>query len=52
MNRTMALLAFASLLGFLGILVFEVPSPDLIAVAVLTVALVAYDLLSSSGRRD
>lgn len=52
MMRLLALLAFAALLGFLGILVVEVPSPDLIAVALLTVALVAYDMLTSSGRRD
>jgi hypothetical protein len=52
MNRTMAALAFSALLGFLGILVVEVPYPDLIAVAVLVLVLVAYDMITSSGRRD
>ena len=51
MNRAMAVIAFAALCVFLGILVYEVPSPDLIAVALLVVALVAYDMVTSSGRR-
>jgi uncharacterized protein YqgC (DUF456 family) len=52
MTRLLAVLAFLVLLGFIGILVIEVPSPDLIAVAVLVLALVAYDFVTSSGRRD
>ena len=52
MNRMMAALAFVVLLGFVGILVFEVPEPDLIAVALLTMGLVAFDMIRSSGRRD
>ena len=51
MNRLMALVAFAVFLAFVGILVFEVPEPDLIAVALLTVGLLAYDMISSSGRK-
>lgn len=50
MNRLTALVAFATLAGFLGILAFDVPSPDLIVVILITVALVAYDFLTSSGR--
>ncbi len=52
MNRLIALIAFAALAGFLGILAFEVPSPDLIAVIVLTVLLVGYDFVTSSGKND
>ena len=52
MNRVLALLAFLTLAGFVGILVFEVPEPDLMVVAGLTMALVAYDLVKSSGRKD
>ncbi|MCL3883920.1 hypothetical protein [Marivita sp. GX14005] len=51
MNRIMALIAFAVLAGFVGILVIKVPSPDLIAVALLTLGLAAYDLATSSGRK-
>lgn len=50
MNRLTALVAFAVLAGFLAILAFEVPSPDLIAVVLLTVVLVAYDFVTSSGK--
>jgi hypothetical protein len=51
MKRFLALIAFFALAGFVLVLVLEVPSPDLIVVSVLTVALVAYDLLTSSGKR-
>ena len=50
MNRLLALIAFATLAAFLAILAIEVPSPDLVAVIVLTVALVGYDFLTSSGK--
>lgn len=50
MNRLTALIALATLVAFLAILAVEVPSPDLIAVIVLTIALVAYDMFSSSGK--
>ena len=49
MNRILALLAFATLCVFVGILVFNVPEPDLIAVAALTLGLVAVDMFRSSG---
>lgn len=51
MNSLMAAFAFAVLAGFLGILAWKVPSPDLIAVVVLTIVLVAVDFVSSL-RRD
>jgi hypothetical protein len=47
----MAALAFATLAGFLGILAWKVPSPDLVAVIALTVVLVAVDFVTSL-RRD
>ena len=50
MNRVLALLTFVIFAGFLGILAFSVPSPDLVAVIVFTLALVAYDFLTSSGK--
>lgn len=48
MNRLLALLAFLIFAGFLLILAIEVPSPDLIAVIALTVALAAYDMIKSA----
>ncbi len=51
MNPIMAALAFATLAGFLGILAWKVPSPDLVAVIALTVVLVAVDFVTSL-RRD
>lgn len=52
MNRLLALVAFATLAGFLAILAIEVPSPDLVIVVAITGLLVAYDFLSSSGKSD
>lgn len=49
MNRLLALFAFIVFSVFLGILAYSVPSPDLFAVILLTVALVGYDFLTSSG---
>ena len=49
MNRLLALLAFTALVAFLGVLIAKVPEPDLIVVAGLTVCLVAYDMIRSSG---
>ena len=51
MNRLLALFAFAIFAIFVGILALEVPSPDLVAVVLLTTALVAYDFLTSSGNK-
>ncbi|MFP7569465.1 hypothetical protein [Marivita sp. S2033] len=52
MNWILAALAFAVFAGFIGILIFSVPSPDLIAVAALTLGLVIYDLVTSVRRKD
>ena len=52
MNRLIPLLAFAVVAAFLIILAVAVPSPDLIAVIGLTLALVAYDFFSATRRRD
>jgi hypothetical protein len=49
MNRVLAFFAFVVFAGFVGILGWKVPSPDLLAVIVLTVVLVAYDMWTSSG---
>jgi hypothetical protein len=51
MNRLLALFAFFVFAGFLAILVIGVPSPDLIVIVLLTVALVAWDMLTSSGKK-
>ena len=47
MPRLLALLAFVTFAGFVAILAIEVPSPDLVAIIVLTVVLVAYDFWTS-----
>lgn len=51
MNRFLALFAFVVFLGFLGILALEVGEWDLKAVIALTVALVAYDFVTSSKNK-
>jgi len=48
MNKLLALLALVTIGGFIGILAFNVPSPDLIAVAALTFGLVVYDFATSA----
>ncbi|WP_238547673.1 hypothetical protein [Meridianimarinicoccus roseus] len=48
MNKLLALLAFVAIGGFIGILVMEVPQPDLMSVALLTFLLVAYDFATSA----
>ena len=45
MNNTMALLAFAVFLVFLGILLWRVPRLDLMFVVGITVALAGWDLV-------
>lgn len=53
MNRILALLAFVAIAAFLLILAFEVPSPDLVIVIVITLGFVAYDFATSSrNKRD
>ncbi|WP_172331513.1 hypothetical protein [Mangrovicoccus sp. HB161399] len=48
MNKIMALIAFATLAAFLGILVWHVPHWDLIAVTAAVVLLAARDFLTSA----
>lgn len=50
MNRLVALIAFLVLVGFLAILATWVPSPDLLIVIGLTIVLVGYDFITSSGK--
>lgn len=52
MNRLLALIAFVFLAAFLGILAWAVPSPALVAVIALTIALVAFDFVTSSGKNS
>ena len=52
MNRLLALFAFLVFAGFVAILGLEVPSIDLIIVIAFTTALVAYDLITSSGDKS
>lgn len=48
MNKLLALIALVTVGGFIGILAYNVPSPDLVVVAALTFALVAYDFATSA----
>ncbi len=48
MNKLLALIALVVIGIFIGILVFNVPSPDLMAVAALTFGLVVYDFATSA----
>jgi thiol:disulfide interchange protein len=52
MNRLLALFAFVVLAGFLYILAAGVPRIDLIAVILLTVVLVAWDMITSSKNKS
>jgi uncharacterized membrane protein YfcA len=46
-DKLLAALAFLVFVGFVGILVVEVPSPDLIIVVAVAVCFVAYDMVTS-----
>lgn len=48
MNRLLAFFAFLMLLGFIGILVVELPRWDVGLVAALVIGLAAFDLLTSA----
>lgn len=50
--RLMAVLAFAVLAGFLGILLWYVPRLDLGIVIAVTLILAAVDVYLSAGERD
>ena len=49
-GRLLAIVAFAILAGFLGILVYEVPRLDLGAIAAITLILVVVDFFASPER--
>ena len=51
MNGVLAFVAFVAFAAFVLILGMEVPSPDLVAIIVLTVVLVAYDFVSAIRRK-
>lgn len=48
LERSLAAVAFLVLAAFIGVLLWKLPRPDLGAVALLTLALAAYDFF----RRD
>jgi hypothetical protein len=50
-DRIMALVAVATLAAFLGILIWKVPRPDLIAVIAITLGLAIWDFLANAGKR-
>jgi hypothetical protein len=50
MKKVMAFAALATIIGFLAILGYRVPSLDLILVLVLTLGLAAYDMVTSAFR--
>jgi hypothetical protein len=52
LDRVVALLALASFLAFLGIVLWNVPRLDLGLVIAVTVSLVCYDLWSQLFRRS
>ncbi len=52
MEKLMALVAFATFVGFVAILIIYVTSYDLIAVVLFTVCLVGYDFFTSSRNKN
>jgi hypothetical protein len=52
LDRVVALLALATFLAFLGIVLWKVPRLDLGVVIAVTVALVSYDLWSQLFKRS
>jgi len=52
MNRFLALFAFIVFAGFLYILAAGVPRTDLIVIILITLALVAWDMITSSKNRS
>lgn len=51
MNKLIALLAFATIAGFLGILAYRVPELDLVLVVCLTLLLVAIDFFRTAFKK-
>ena len=50
MSRLIAVLSILALAVFLGILIWRVPHPDLIAVLAICFGLAAFDILTSAWR--
>lgn len=50
MQRLIALIAFAIAVGFLGILIFNVPEIDLIVIVTVTIGLIGYDFFTSARK--
>ncbi|MDJ1007053.1 MAG: hypothetical protein QNJ13_04440 [Paracoccaceae bacterium] len=51
MKYILPLLALVMLGAFLGVMIWHVPSPDLVIVIVLTFAFAAFDFFRSMGKR-
>ncbi len=51
-DRILAALALAGFAAFLGVMAWFVPSPPLLAVFAIVLAMAAYDLLFASGVRQ
>lgn len=51
MNTILPLLALAVFGAFLAVLIWHVPSPDLVIVVLLTFGFAAFDLYRSGGKR-
>ncbi|HRY27380.1 MAG: hypothetical protein H6852_08360 [Geminicoccaceae bacterium] len=51
-DRLMALAAFFTLFGFLGILIWNVPHWDLVLVVLITLLLVAWDFIATLGKQQ
>lgn len=51
-DRIMGVIAIAVLLGFLGILVWEVPRIDLGAVVAITLLLAIWDVVTGGGGKS
>lgn len=49
MDRLFAIIALATLIGFLGVVVGFVPEPDLIIVFVIVIAMAIYDFWKTIG---
>lgn len=50
MTVSLSALALAVFLGFVGVLVWRVPSPDLVVVVALTAAAAGWDLIRYRGK--
>ncbi|NNG03479.1 MAG: hypothetical protein HKM95_05185 [Inquilinus sp.] len=51
LDKVLAIISVSFLIGFLGIVVWRVPEPDLIIVTVVVSAMVLYDFYRSDFRK-